>query len=127
MYQRYFFIPFSAKFKKIFIRWVVNNIVRYRYNYVDMNFRAVEDFCKGIDWFMAQEAEPLHKEISVMNYKSKPKSEFIGYKGITEADYDWEMLNDPHQLDPINKIKKYFRESLVVFFRISDIRKHLSQ
>jgi len=97
------------EFKKMFFRWVVNNIVRYRYNYVDMNMRAVEDFCKGMDWFIKQEAEPLHKEISAMNYKSQPKSEFIGYKGIREEDYDWKMLNDPHQFDPVNKLRKYFQ------------------
>ena len=95
------------EFKRIFIRWVVNNIVRYRYQYVDMNFRAVEDFCKGMDWFIRQEAEPLHKEIAAMNYKTKPKAEFVGYKGIKEDDFNWKNLIDPHQFDPVGKIRKY--------------------
>lgn len=97
------------EFKKIFIRWVVNNIVRFRYNYVDMNFRAVKDFCKGMDWFIKQEAEPLHKEIVSMNYKSQKKEEFIGYKGIKEEDYNWKMLTDPHQFDAVGKVRKYFQ------------------
>lgn len=78
------------EFKKIFTRWVINNIVRYRYNYVDMNFRAVEDFCNGMDWFIQQEAEPLHKEIAAMNYKGQKKEEFYGYKGVKESDFDLE-------------------------------------
>jgi galactofuranosylgalactofuranosylrhamnosyl-N-acetylglucosaminyl-diphospho-decaprenol beta-1,5/1,6-galactofuranosyltransferase len=97
------------EFKKFFFRWVLNNIVRYRYQYVDMNMRAVEDFCKGMDWFIQQEAEPLHQEISAMNYKAQKKEQLIGYKGITEADYDWKKMNDPHQFDAVNKIRKYFQ------------------
>lgn len=97
------------EFKKIFTRWVINNIVRYRYNYVDMNFRAVEDFCKGMDWFIQQEAEPLHKEIAAMNYKGQKKEEFYGYKGVKESDFDWDVLSDPEQLAAVKKGKKYFQ------------------
>ena len=97
------------EFKKIFTRWVINNIVRYRYNYVDMNFRAVEDFCRGMDWFIQQEAEPLHKEIAAMNYKGQKREEFYGYKGVKESDFDWKVLSDPEQLAAVKKVKKYFQ------------------
>lgn len=97
------------EFKKILLKWVSSNIARYRYRYVDLNLRAVEDFLKGMDWFLKQEAEPLHQEVGKLNYKTKPKAEYIGYKGIKESDYDWKMLTDPHQFDPVGKIKKYLQ------------------
>ena len=97
------------EFKKILLKWVSSNIARYRYRYVDLNLRAVEDFLKGMDWFLNQEAEPLHQEVGKLNYKTKPKAEYIGYKGIKESDYDWKMLTDPHQFDPVGKIKKYLQ------------------
>lgn len=87
----------AAEFKKILTKWMLGNILRYRYKYVDFNLRAVEDFCKGIDWFLKQEAEPLHKEVAGLNYKAQPKEAFIGYMGIKEQDFDWEMLMDPNQ------------------------------
>lgn len=97
------------EFKKLLLKWVSSNIARYRYRYVDLNLRAVEDFLKGMDWFLKQEAEPLHKDVGRLNYKTKPKEEYIGYKGIQESDYDWKMLTDPHQFDPVGKIKKYLQ------------------
>lgn len=82
----------AKEFKRILFKWVSGNIARYRYNYVDLNLRGAEDFLKGIEWLKKQEPEQLHKELGALNYKMKPKSEYIGYHGITEADYDWEEL-----------------------------------
>ncbi len=89
----------AKEFKKMLLKWVSGNIARYRYKYVDLNLRAVEDFLKGIDWFLKQEAEPLHQELAKLNYKAKPKEEYIGYHGIREEDYDWEMLMTPKKSD----------------------------
>ncbi len=98
---------YSAKdFKRILFKWASSSIARYRYKYTEMNLRGAEDFCKGIDWFLNQEAESLHKEICAMNYKAQPKEKFIGYKGITEKDFDWEDLITPDKSDIIPKWKK---------------------
>ncbi len=96
----------AGEFKKILLKWVSGNIARYRYQYVDMNLRGVEDFLKGIQWFKEQDPVELHKEISSMNYKAQPKSAFIGYKGITELDYDWKSLSSDADVRYINPLKK---------------------
>ena len=33
----------AGEFKKILLKWVSGNIARYRYQYVDMNLRGVEE------------------------------------------------------------------------------------
>ena len=96
----------AKQFKKLLLKWASSNIARYRYKYVDLNIRGAEDFCKGIDWFMKQEAEPLHREVASLNYKASPKEEYIGYKGIEESDYDWEKLMTPDETDIIPGWKK---------------------
>lgn len=92
--------------KGMLLKWASSNIVKYRYQYVDMNIRGLEDFLKGADWFMQQEPVALHAEICKLNYKAKPKEEYIGYKGITEEDYDWEKLITPDESDFIPVWKK---------------------
>lgn len=71
-------------FKKFVSKWVWGNIGKYRYKYVDYNVKAVEDFCKGIDWLLDTDAFALHQELFAMNYKAKPVSEWVGFEGITE-------------------------------------------
>lgn len=71
-------------FKKFFSKWVWGNIGKYRYKYVDYNIKAVEDFCKGIDWLLHTDAFALHQELSAMNYKAKPIEEWVGFEGLTK-------------------------------------------
>lgn len=94
------------KMKGMLLKWASSNIAKYRYQYVDMNIRGLEDFLKGADWFMQQDPVALHSEICKLNYKAKPKEEYIGYKGITEEDYDWEKLITPDESDFIPVWKK---------------------
>ena len=97
------------EFKKLLFKWVSGNIARYRYKYVDMNLRGVEDFLKGIDWFMEQDPQKLHQEISAMNYRVKPRKQYIGYKGITEKDFDWEKLTDEENFRQVGKLRKFLQ------------------
>lgn len=96
----------SKGLKKMLMKWCSSNIAKYRYKYVDLNLRAVEDFLKGFDWFIAQDPVKLHAEIGAMNYKAVPKENYIGYKGITEEDYNWEKLISPDKSDFIPVWKK---------------------
>ena len=90
---------YGAKdFKKMLFKWASGNILRYRYQYMEMNLRGVEDFLKGIDWFLKHEAEPLHQEISKMNYKAQPKENYIKQKGLQEAEFEWERLLKPDNI-----------------------------
>ncbi len=96
----------AKKMKRLLLKWASSNIAKYRYKYADLNLRGVEDFLKGADWFMRQEPVELHAEICKLNYQAKPKEEYIGYKGITEEDYDWEKLITPDKSDFIPVWKK---------------------
>lgn len=51
-----------------------------RNHYILMRLKGIEDFLKGIDWFMQLDAESYHKEISKMNKTMRPVEEF----GITK-------------------------------------------
>lgn len=77
---------------RFLLKWVTANVIRYRYLYVDMNLRGIEDFLKGIDWLKAQDAPVLHQRILSMNYKAVPAEDFIGYKGIDKEDICWENI-----------------------------------
>ncbi|MDO5424147.1 MAG: glycosyltransferase [Eubacteriales bacterium] len=102
------FPDYGAKeFKRLLFKWASGNIARYRYKYVDLNIRGVEDFLKGVDWFKNQEPEALHKELAALNYQTKPKSEYIGYKGITEEDYNWEALTAEENFRQVSKVRKF--------------------
>ena len=75
---------YTAKdFKKFLSIWVWRNIAKYRYKYVDYNIKAVEDFCKGIDWLLETDGGQLHRELMAMNYQAKPAEEFVGENGVT--------------------------------------------
>lgn len=87
------YADYSKKELRYFLKkWVISNIVRYRYDYVDMNIRGIRDFCKGIDWLKAQDGQELHQSIMKMNYKAKPAAEYIGYCGIQKEDIQWDNL-----------------------------------
>jgi GT2 family glycosyltransferase len=74
----------KEEFKKYLTKWVWRNIAKYRYKYIDYNIKAVEDFCKGVDWLLQADGGALHKELFAMNYKAKPISEWVGFHGVTE-------------------------------------------
>lgn len=74
------------------LKWVTANVIRYRYRYVEMNLRGIEDFLKGIDWLKEQDGQELHQEIIKMNYKAKPAKEYVGYRGLTEQELQWDTI-----------------------------------
>ncbi len=94
---------------RFLLKWVTANVIRYRYRYVDMNLRGIEDFLKGIDWLKAQDASALHKNILSMNYTAVPAEDFIGYKGIDKEDICWENI-EKVTAKKIGKLEKVFRQ-----------------
>lgn len=78
----------KRQFKRLILKWVSLNVARYRYEYVKYNLMAAQDFCKGIDWLLQEDAVKLHKSLLEMNYKMKPVKEYIGYKGLKKEDFD---------------------------------------
>ena len=99
----------SKELFRFLLKWVTANVIRYRYRYVDMNLRGIEDFLKGIDWLKEQDAPALHKNILSMNYKAVPAEDFIGYKGIDKEDIRWENIEKVTAKN-IGKPEKIFRQ-----------------
>lgn len=93
-------------FKKFLSKWVWGNIAKYRYKYVDYNIKAVEDFCKGIDWLLKTDGERLHKELLSMNYPAKPVEEYIGQYGFTEADSKKREIGYYNPIWPVRNFHK---------------------
>lgn len=91
-------------FKRFFSKWVWSNIAKYRYKYIDYNVKAVEDFCKGIDWLLEKDGLALHQELFAMNYKAKPVEEFVGFEGFTEEDA---KVREQGSENPITPIKLF--------------------
>ena len=94
---------------RFLMKWVTANVIRYRYQYVDMNLLGIEDFLKGIDWLKEQDATKIHQKLLGMNYKTAPLEEFIGYKGIKEEDLQWNNI-EKVQARNVNKVEKLFRQ-----------------
>lgn len=94
---------------RFLLKWVTANVIRYRYRYVDMNLRGIEDFLKGIEWLEAQDATTLHKDILSMNYQSVPAEDFMGYKGIEREDIRWENI-EKVTAKKTGKTRKIFRQ-----------------
>lgn len=65
---------------------LINKLYRYRYKDLELNFRAVYDFLKGIDFFHVQNAELLHQKVLETGYTFKPLEElnvsfnYFGYE-----------------------------------------------
>lgn len=94
---------------RFLLKWVTANVIRYRYRYVDMNLKGIEDFLKGIDWLKAQDAPALHQSIFTMNYKAAPATDFVGYKGVKEEDIQWEHIEKVKARN-IGKAEKILRQ-----------------
>lgn len=62
-----------------FLRRLWGNVVRqlfyYRYQNVELIFRGVNDFFKGVDFLRETDGEKLHQEIMAAGYKAKPVEE----------------------------------------------------
>lgn len=63
------------KFLKFLFKRVTREMAYYRYENVELIYKAVEDFYKGVDWLKETDGEQLHQEIMRMGYKSVPVEE----------------------------------------------------
>lgn len=60
------------RFLRRFCSSVLRNIIYYRYKNVDLIFRGVEDFFRGVDFLKGTDAEQLHKDVMASGYKAQP-------------------------------------------------------
>lgn len=65
----------KRKFLKKFYGSVFRQLVYYRYKNIDLIFRGVNDFFKGVDFLKNTDGEQLHKEIMDSGYKAQPVEE----------------------------------------------------
>lgn len=61
----------KMQFLKFLFKRVTRQVIYYRYKNIELIYRAVEDFYKGIDWIKEQDGEVLHKEIMNSGYKAQ--------------------------------------------------------
>lgn len=54
---------------------VLRELMFYRYKNVELIFRGIEDFFKGVDFLKETDGEALHKEIMAAGYQAKPVTE----------------------------------------------------
>ena len=59
-------------FLKRLYKTVIRELTYYRYKNVELLFKGVEDFYKGVKFLENTDAENLHKEIMNMGYKAVP-------------------------------------------------------
>jgi len=58
--------------KRQLLKFVISRLFLYKYKDIDLYFRGIEDFCKGIDWLKEQDGELLNKEIMDSSYRTVP-------------------------------------------------------
>jgi len=77
--------------KKAFLKRLYSQVARelvcYRYKNVDLLFRGVEDFYKGVDFLKETDGEKLNFEVMNAGYKGIPIDQ-ITEMGFTQKDYD---------------------------------------
>lgn len=70
------------------LKWMLGNVYRCRYRYVQMNMEGVRDFCKGAQWMLQAEGDVVHKELGQYNYKLIPKEKLYGYHGLQKENFE---------------------------------------
>ena len=76
----------KAFLKKLYSQ-VARELIYYRYKNVDLLFRGVEDFYKGVDFLKETDGEKLNFEVMNAGYKGQPLNELQGV-GFRQKDYD---------------------------------------
>ena len=66
----------AAEWKKFLIKWTLGNILRGRYQYIRLNFLAVQDFLKGEPWLAEEDGVELNGRVR----KLLPQLEEMGKK-----------------------------------------------
>lgn len=61
-----------AEFLQKLYLMTARELVYYRYKNIDLIFRGVNDYFKGIDFLKEHDGEKLHQEIMAMGYKAQP-------------------------------------------------------
>lgn len=74
----------TLNFLKRLYKNVGRELLYYRYQNVDLIFKGVNDFFKGIKFLEETDGESLHKEIMAMGYKTEPITNYIDEKNADE-------------------------------------------
>lgn len=76
--------------KRLIKREVIKSLLRYRVKQANLVIRAFEDYCKGLDWLIAERPQLLHKEISSENYGMQDFDSIEGISALNVEDVDFE-------------------------------------
>ena len=81
--------------KKHFIHMALSNLVRYRYDNVDLLFRGAADFLSGPEFLLSADPEALHKELMTVGDKFRPLSEADVPFDMRKYLANYERINTP--------------------------------
>ena len=86
--------------EKHFIHMALSNLVRYRYDNVELLFRGAADFLEGPEFLLSTDPEALHKTLMAAGDKFRPLSEMD--VAFDERKYlaNYERVNTPFSRDP---------------------------
>lgn len=87
------------------IKWLSSRVLRqlmcYRYQNIDLIFRALDDFFKGVTFLEEADGEKLHQEIMSVGYKTQPVEAF-------PIPFEYSVYENSFA-EKENKLKKLFR------------------
>lgn len=101
-----------SEFKFYFIKNCLKNIFKNQYQYVYYNIKAVEDFCKGLDYLKKVDAEKLHSELLESNYKALPLNE-LANKYTCLKGYVYEVNLKKYEISSLKRRRKNILSTLV--------------
>lgn len=75
----------SKMYRNVVGKWIIGNLLRYRYKYVKLNLKGMEDFLKGAEWLQGQNMTVLHGTLVEGLYemhKESPLPEAVCYQSV---------------------------------------------
>ena len=97
----------KKQLKKLLLRVIADNILRYRYSDANLALKGVEDFLRGVDWLKNTDADKLNQTVLQSTYRLKPAEKLsVGFShGIYEKNLQW-----------VKKHKKSFKRVMLGWF-----------
>ena len=97
----------KKQLKRILLRIIADNVLRYRYSDANLALKGVEDFLRGVDWLKNTDAEKLNQMVLQSTYRLIPAEQLsVGFShGIYEKNLQW-----------VKKNKKSFKQVMLGWF-----------
>ncbi len=85
---------------------VKHEIVLYRYKNAELLMDGVQDFFRGIDWFMQQDGEALHKDVMARGYKMQDINDL-------PVPFSYPVYERACRMEEPGRLRRMFRKLMV--------------